>query len=350
MTLLKSILASSVVAATLFSAQVNAAESINGAGASFPHPIYAKWAEAYNKETGVKVNYQSIGSGGGIRQITANTVDFGATDAPLDKAQLDKTDMIQFPMVMGAIVPVVNIPGVKAGELKLTGALLADIYMGKIKKWNDPRIAAINNNIKLPKQNIYVIHRSDGSGTTYNFTDYLSQVSPEWKKDFGTNTDIAWSRKATTIGASGNAGVANFVNRTRGAIGYVEYAFAKQNQLSYSQMENAEGKFLKPSMQTFQAAAQNADWKNAPGFRLLLNNQPGAESWPMTAATFILMHKSQANKAKAQAMVDFFEWSYDKGDAMAETLDFIPMPNSVVELVEKTWETQLTYQGKPLIQ
>ncbi len=348
MMFLKSVVVSSILVTTAFSTALSA-ETINGAGASFPHPIYAKWAEEYNKETGVRINYQAIGSGGGIRQITAKTVDFGATDAPLDAQKLAELGMIQFPMVMGAIVPVVNIPGIKPGDLKLTGELLADIYLGKIKKWNDPRIVAINPGLKIPNQSIYVVHRSDGSGTTYNFTDYLSQVSPDWKKDVGTNTDITWPRKATTIGANGNAGVANFVRRTRGAIGYVEYAFAKQSNLSHTQLASAEGKFLQPSMETFQAAAQNADWKNAPGFRLLLNNQPGADSWPMTAATFILMHKEQASAEKARQIVEFFDWSYDNGADMAKALDFIPMPESVVDLVENTWETQLTHNGTPVI-
>ncbi|MFK0571632.1 phosphate ABC transporter substrate-binding protein PstS, partial [Endozoicomonas sp.] len=294
MTFLKSVVVSSVLVAAALSGAASA-NSINGAGASFPHPIYAKWAEEYHQETGNQINYQAIGSGGGIRQITAKTVDFGATDAPLDEQRLNEEGMIQFPMVMGAIVPVVNIPGIEPGSLKLTGEIVADIYMGKIKKWDDERITAINPDLKIPSQSIYVIHRSDGSGTTYNFTDYLSQVSEAWKNNVGTNTDITWPRAATTIGANGNAGVANFVRRTRGSIGYVEYAFAKQSNLSHTQLASAEGKFLQPSMATFQSAAMNADWKNAPGFRLLLNNQPGADSWPMTAATFILMHKDQAD-------------------------------------------------------
>lgn len=348
MTFIKSVMVSTVLAAAAFSSALSA-ETINGAGASFPHPIYAKWAEEYNQETGNRINYQAIGSGGGIRQISAKTVDFGATDAPMEAEKLAEEGMIQFPMVMGAIVPVVNIPGIKPGDLKLTGELLADIYMGKIKKWNDPRIVAINPDLKIPDQAIYVVHRSDGSGTTYNFTDYLSQVSPEWQKNVGTNTDITWPRAATTIGANGNAGVANFVRRTRGAIGYVEFAFAKQNNLTHTQLASAEGKFLQPSMATFQAAAENADWKNAPGFRLLLNNQPGADSWPMTAATFILMHKEQADAEKARQIIEFFNWSYDNGAEMAQSLDFIPMPDSVVNLVETVWEQQLTHNGAPVI-
>lgn len=349
MKFLKSVLMSSLVSVAAFSATAQA-EAINGAGASFPHPIYAKWAEEYQKETGIQINYQSIGSGGGIRQITAKTVDFGASDAPLEAKKLDAEGMIQFPMVMGAIVPVINVPGIEPGALKLTGEVLADIYLGKIKKWNDPRITDLNPGLEIPAQSIYVVHRSDGSGTTYNFTDYLSRVSEEWKNQIGKNTDITWPKAATTIGGNGNAGVANFVSRTRGAIGYVEFAFAKQNSLTHTQMASAEGKFLQPNMDTFQAAAANADWANAPGFRLLLNNQPGADSWPMTAATFILMHKEQASADKAKQIIDFFEWSYEKGDALAEGLDYIPMPESVVDLVENVWKDDLTKNGKTIIQ
>ncbi|WP_172806764.1 phosphate ABC transporter substrate-binding protein PstS [Endozoicomonas arenosclerae] len=348
MKLLKSVLMSSLLAAASFSASAKT-ETINGAGASFPHPIYANWAEEYQKETGVRINYQAIGSGGGIRQITAKTVDFGASDAPLDAKKLDKEDMIQFPMVMGAIVPVINVPGIEPGALKLTGEVLADIYLGNIKKWNDKRITDLNPGVTIPNQAIYVVHRSDGSGTTYNFTDYLSRVSPEWKENIGKNTDITWPKKATTIGGNGNAGVANFVRRTRGAIGYVEYAFAKQNSLTYTQLASAEGKFLQPNMDTFQAAAANADWANAPGFRLLLNNQPGADSWPMTAATFILMHKDQANAEKAKQIIKFFEWSYEKGGDYAVGLDYIPMPEAVVEMVENVWKEDLTTDGKTII-
>ena len=349
MKLLKKLAITSFVSAVSFSSLATA-EIINGAGASFPYPLYAKWAEAYQKESGIKVNYQSIGSGGGIRQISAKTVDFGASDAPMDSSQLTEKGMIQFPMVMGAIVPVINVPGIEPGQLKLTGDVLADIYLGKIKKWNDERITKLNPELEIPSQSIYVVHRSDGSGTTYNFTDYLSQVSEEWKTKVGRNTDITWPREATTIGGNGNAGVANFVSRTRGAVGYVEYAYAKQNDLTHTQLASADGKFLQPTMETFQSAAASADWKNAPGFRLLLNNQPGADSWPMTAATFILMHKDQLDAGKAQKIVEFFEWSYEKGDALAEDLDYIPMPQQVVDLVENLWEDSLTTNGKTIIQ
>ncbi|MGF1735158.1 phosphate ABC transporter substrate-binding protein PstS [Photobacterium satsumensis] len=347
MKLIKTAVVSSALVAASFGAAANT--TINGAGATFPHPIYAKWAEEYSAETGVQINYQAIGSGGGIRQITAKTVDFGATDAPLTIDQLNDEAMLQFPMVMGAIVPVINVPGVDAGEFKLTGEVLADIYMGKIKQWNDERIADLNDGIDLPSQAIYVVHRSDGSGTTFNFTDYLSLVSKEWAEKIGANSDITWPREATTIGGNGNAGVANFVGRTRGAIGYVEYAFAKQNNMAYTQMASADGKFLLPTMDTFQAAAANADWANAPGFRLLLNNQPGAESWPMTAATFILMHKDQVDAEKAQAIVDFFQWSYENGGEMAEGLDYIPMPESVVEMVNSAWSQGFTSNGASFI-
>lgn len=346
MKLFKTALVTSALVAASFGAA--ASTTINGAGATFPHPIYAKWAEQYQKETGVKINYQAIGSGGGIRQITANTVDFGATDAPLTIEELNKEGMIQFPMVMGAIVPVVNIPGIDAGEVKLTGKVLADIYLGNIKSWNDPAITALNEGVELPNQPIYVVHRSDGSGTTFNFTEYLDQVSPEWHESVGVGKDITWPNKATTIGGNGNAGVANFVSRTRGAIGYVEYAYAKQNDMAYTQMQAADGKFLMPTMDTFQAAAANADWDNAPGYHLLLNNQPGAESWPMTAATFILMHKDQKDSAKAQAIVDFFEWSYDQG-ALAEELDYVSMPTKVIDMVNNTWKKGLTNNGQAII-
>ncbi|EKO3368254.1 phosphate ABC transporter substrate-binding protein PstS [Vibrio fluvialis] len=325
-----------------------AATTLNGAGATFPYPVYAKWAEAYQKETGVQINYQAIGSGGGIRQIEANTVDFGGTDAPLDVTELNKEDMIQFPMVMGGIVPVVNIPGVKAGELKLTGSVLADIYLGKIKNWNDAAIAKLNPNEKLPKLPIYVVHRSDGSGTTFNFTDYLSRVSSDWQSKIGVGKDINWPSAATDIGGKGNAGVANYVTRTKGSIGYVEYAYATQNHLAYTQLQNKAGKFVNPTAASFQAAAANADWEHAPGFKLILNDQPGAATWPMTSATFILMHKDQKDMAKAQEMLKYFTWSYQHPE-MAQNLDYVAMPESVVKLVNKTWKQNLVSDGQAVI-
>ncbi|KFZ38728.1 phosphate ABC transporter substrate-binding protein [Shewanella mangrovi] len=321
---------------------------INGAGATFPYPVYAKWAEQYNKETGVKLNYQAIGSGGGIKQIIAKTVDFGASDAPLSKDRLDKEGLVQFPAVMGSIVAVVNLPGVKAGELKLSGELLADIYLGKVKSWDDAAIAELNNGVKLPHTPIYTVHRSDGSGTTYNFTDYLTRVSAGWKSEIGVGKEVAWPKAANQLGGKGNAGVANFVKRTKGAIGYVEFAYAKTNNLSYTQLQNKAGKFVLPTMGAFQAAAANADWANAPGFKLILNDQPGAESWPMTAATFILMHKEQANEATAKEVLKFFEWSYANGDDLAAGLEYIPMPDNVVKMVETMWHSDIKADGKAI--
>lgn len=324
---------------------------INGAGATFPYPVYAKWAEQYNKETGVKLNYQAIGSGGGIKQITANTVDFGASDAPLSKEQLDKEGLVQFPAVMGSIVPVVNLPGITAGQLKLSGEVLADIYMGKVKYWDAASITANNSGVKLPHLPIYTVHRSDGSGTTYNFTDYMSRVSSEWKKDVGVNKEVAWPKAAHQLGGKGNAGVANFVKRTRGAIGYVEFAYAKTNNLTYTQMKNKAGVYVEPTMAAFQAAAANADWAHAPGFKLILNDQPGAASWPMTAATFILMHKEQANPDTAKAVLAFFDWSYQNGDGLAESLDYVPMPDSVVNMVKDMWHSSIkTTAGSAIYQ
>ena len=347
MKLIKTTLLSSLLVAATFNVSANT--TINGAGATFPHPIYAKWAEQYQQATGVQINYQAIGSGGGIRQITAKTVDFGATDAPLTIEELNKEEMIQFPMVMGAIVPVVNIPGIEAGEMKLTGEILADIYLGKIKNWNNEAIVALNGDLSIPSQPIYVVHRSDGSGTTFNFTEYLAQVNEDWDSQVGVGKDITWPREATTIGGNGNAGVANFVSRTRGAIGYVEYAFAKQNDLTHTQMDSAEGKFLQPTMETFQSAAANGDWANAPGYHLLLNNQPGADSWPMTAATFILMHKDQKDSEKAKEILKFFNWSYENGADAAEELDYIPMPKAVSQMVNATWSEELTTNGKAIL-
>lgn len=323
--------------------------TINGAGSTFAHPIISSWAETYNKETGVKINYQAIGSGGGIRQIEEKTVDFGASDAPLDTERLASQGLVQFPIIMGAIVPVINVPGVESGELKLTGDVLADIYLGNIKLWNDEKIAAINSELELPAFPIIVVHRSDGSGTTFNFTDYLSRVSDEWASNVGVNTDIAWPRKATTIGGKGNAGVANFVSRTRGAIGYVEFAYAKQNDMAHTLLKNREGNFVEPSLDTFSKAAANADWVNSPKLDLLLNDQPGMNSWPMTAATFVLMHEDQANPKNAKAILDFFNWSFDKqGADIAVGLDYIPMPEEVVDIVNDTWTERFQSNGQAI--
>ena len=320
---------------------------ISGAGATFPYPIYAKWADAYKKETGVGLNYQSIGSGAGIKQIKAKTVTFGASDAPLSGILLDESGLVQFPMVMGGIVPVVNIDGIKSGDLVLDGPTLAKIFLGEIKTWNDPAIAKLNPSVKLPSQPIAVVHRSDGSGTTYNFTYYLAEVSPEWKSKVGFNTSVEWL-VGVSIGAKGNEGVANNVAQTKGSIGYVEYAYAKQNKLTYTKMVNKDGKTVAPTSATFQAAAANANWSSVPGYGVILANQPGAESWPMSAATWILLYKKPQDAAATAEALKFFAWAYDKGD-MAEELDYIPMPQNVVDSVKKAWADEVKdASGKPL--
>ncbi|HXP75470.1 MAG TPA: phosphate ABC transporter substrate-binding protein PstS [Stellaceae bacterium] len=323
----------------------NAAE-ISGAGATFPYPIYAKWAEAYKAKTGVSMNYQSIGSGGGIQQIKKKTVNFGASDAPLKPAELDEAGLTQFPMIMGGIVPVVNLPGVKPGEMKLTGPVLADIFLGKVAKWNDPAIAKLNPSVKLPDQAIAVVHRSDGSGTTYNFADYLAKVSPEWKDKVGVNTSVEWP---VGLGGKGNEGVSAVTSQTAGSIGYVEYAYALQNKMTYALMGNKEGNFVAPNAASFQSAAANADWKGTPGYALLLTDQPGKDSWPITASSFILVYKKQDDVATAKAVLDFFAWSYANGAKMAEELDYVPMPAKVVSLVEETWKNEIKgADGKPI--
>jgi phosphate transport system substrate-binding protein len=323
-----------------------AALDISGAGATFPYPVYAKWADAYKKETGVGMNYQSIGSGGGIKQIEAKTVTFGATDAPLKGEELDKNSLVQFPMVMGGIVPVVNIDGVKPGDLVIDGATLAKIFLGDIKSWDDAAIKKLNPTVTLPKQAIAVVHRSDGSGTTFNFTDYLGKVNPDWKSKVGSDTAVEWP---VGLGAKGNEGVAANISKTKGSIGYVEYAYAKQNKLTYAKMLNKDGKTVAPEMAAFQAAAANADWNSVPGYGVILDNQPGAESWPMTAATFILIHKQPQDPAAATEALKFFAWAYTKGTKMAEDLDYVPMPASVAASVEKVWTAQIKDgSGKPL--
>ncbi|HLK82648.1 MAG TPA: phosphate ABC transporter substrate-binding protein PstS [Xanthobacteraceae bacterium] len=319
---------------------------ISGAGATFPYPIYAKWADAYKKETGVGLNYQSIGSGGGIKQIEAKTVVFGATDAPLSGDELTKNGLVQFPMVMGGIVPVINLDGVSQGSLVLDGPTLAKIFLGQVKSWDDPAIKALNPGVALRRQAIAVVHRSDGSGTTFNFTDYLAKVSPDWRSKVGSATAVEWP---VGIGAKGNEGVANNVAQTKGSIGYVEYAYAKQNKLNFTKMINKDGKTVSPVSDTFQAAAANADWNSAPGYGVILSNQPGAQSWPMTAATFILIHKQPQDPAAAAEALKFFAWAYTKGGKMAEELDFVPMPASVVTAVEGVWTREIKdASGKPV--
>jgi phosphate transport system substrate-binding protein len=330
----KSIIAA---AAMIGAITIACAADISGAGATFPFPIYAKWADSYKKDTGNGLNYQSIGSGAGIKQIRAKTVTFGATDAPLEAKDLDKDGLAQWPMVMGGIVMVVNIPGVKPGELVLDGPTVAQIYMGKITKWNDPGIKKLNPSLNLPDLAIANIHRADGSGTTFNFTYYLSAVSPEWESSIGKATTVEWP---SGIGAKGNDGVANNVATTPGAIGYVEFAYAEQNKLTFTSMVNKAGKTVAPTMDAFQAAAANANW-SVPGFYQILADQPGDESWPMTAATFILMYKKPANVAASNDALEFFKWAYEKGDKMAQDLDYIPMPDNVKKLVEAMWDKDI---------
>lgn len=328
-----------IVAAGLVAASTSAfAADITGAGATFPFPVYSKWADAYKKETGNGLNYQSIGSGAGIKQIQAKTVTFGASDMPLKVEQLEKDGFAQWPMVMGAIVPVVNIEGVKAGEMVLDGATLADIYLGKITKWDDPAIVKLNPGLKLPSDAIATVHRSDGSGTTFNFSNYLSKVSPDWKAKVGEGTAVEWPGG---VGAKGNEGVSGNIGQTKNSIGYVEYAYAKQNNLTYTALINSAGKTVKPTVTAFQAAAANADWAHAPGYYVILTNQPGDTSWPITAATFILMYKEPVDKAASAEALKFFKWSFEKGGKMAEELDYIPMPESVVKQIEKTWSADI---------
>jgi phosphate transport system substrate-binding protein len=323
-----------------------AAVDISGAGATFPYPIYAKWADAYKKETGVGLNYQSIGSGGGIKQIEARTVTFGATDAPLKGPDLEKNGLVQFPMVMGAIVPVVNIEGIKAGGLVLDGPTLAAIFLGNVKSWDDAAIKKLNPNAKLPAQPIAVVHRSDGSGTTFNFTYYLSEVSPDWKSKVGAATSVEWP---VGIGAKGNEGVANNVTQTQGSIGYVELAYALQNKMTTTHMVNKEGKVVEGGGASVQAAAANADWSSVPGYGVILANQPGAASWPMTAATFILVPKQPNDPAATTEALKFFAWAYAKGSKMAEELDYVSMPKKVTDEVQKLWGREIKdSSGKPL--
>jgi phosphate transport system substrate-binding protein len=332
--------------AAAFTASTALAADISGAGATFPYPIYAKWADAYKKDTGIGLNYQSIGSGGGIKQIENKTVTFGASDKPLPGEELDKYGLAQFPMVMGGIVPVLNVEGIKPGELVLDGPTVARIFMGDITKWDDPAIKKLNPNVKLPSSAIAVVHRSDGSGTTFNFTYYLSEVSPDWKSKIGSDTAVEWP---VGIGAKGNEGVANNVGNTKGSIGYVEYAYALQNKLTYTKMMNKEGKVVAPTSEAFQAAASGADWKSVPGFGVILANQPGAASWPMTAATWILMYKQPKDPAASAAALKFFAWAYKNGDKMAEELDYVPMPDGVVDQIQKMWSADIKdASGKPV--
>ncbi|HRP28655.1 MAG TPA: phosphate ABC transporter substrate-binding protein PstS [Burkholderiaceae bacterium] len=331
-------------AAALLLSGAALAQDVTGAGASFPAPIYAKWADAYHKATGARINYQSVGSGAGIRQITAKTVDFGASDAPLTDEQLAKDGLIQFPTVIGGVVPVVNIKGIAPGQLKLTGAVLGDIYLGRITKWNDPAITALNPGLALPNDAIAVVRRADGSGTSFLFTNYLSKVNPEWKAKVGEGTAVNWP---TGAGGKGNEGVSAFVQRLPNSIGYVEYAYAKQNRMSHVQLRNKDGAFVNPDDDAFKAAAAGADWSKS--FYQVLTEQPGKDSWPITGATFILMHKTQDKPASANNTLRFFDWAYGNGDKAAEELDYVPLPAKVKDLSRKLWAENLKdAAGKPI--
>ncbi len=322
--------------------------SINAAGASFPYPVYSQWAHKYHELNGVKINYQSIGSGGGIAQTKAKTVDFGATDEPLKPADLEKIGLVQFPTVMGGVVPVLNIPGVESGKLKLDGATLAAIFMGKINKWDDAAIKKLNPDLKLPSQAITVAHRTDGSGTTFIFTSYLAAVSPDFKAKVGAGKAVKWP-SANSIGGKGNEGVAGQVKAVSGSIGYVEYAYAFQNKIPFALLKNQSGKFVSPSIESFQAAAANADWTKAPkGFSLMLNNQPGEASWPIVGATYIMVYKDYPDANKGKAILKFFDWGYKHGADMAKELHYVPLPENVVKLVEAEWAKEVKSGGKPL--
>ena len=311
------------------------AEDITGAGATFPYPIYAKWAEAYKKDKNIGLNYQAIGSGGGIKQIKAKTVTFGASDKPLKPEELQEDGLIQWPMVIGGVVPVVNIKGIGVGKMVLDGAALANIYMGEVKFWDDPSIKGLNPGLKLPHEEIVQVYRADGSGTNFLFTHYLSSVSAKFEEKIGSDSSVQWP---AGIGAKGNEGVASMTVGTEGAIGYVEYAYAIQNKMAYVDMINKDGNKVTPSFEAFQSAASNADWSGAPGFYLILTNQPGDKSWPITGASFILMHKEPVNAKESKVALDFFAWAYKNGNETAKALDYVPMPASVVTLVKKSWE------------
>ncbi len=322
------------------------ASDISGAGATFPYPIYAKWADAYKKETGVGLNYQSIGSGAGIKQIQAKTVTFGATDAPLKGEQLEKDGLVQFPLVMGGVVPVINVEGIKPGDLVIDGPTLAKIYLGEIKKWDDAALKKLNPDAKLPSMAIAPVYRSDGSGTTFLFTDYLSKVSADFKGKVGSATSVKWP---VGLGGKGNEGVAATVAQTKGGIGYVEFAYAKVNKMTHVDMLNKAGKRVKPELATFQAAAANADWSSAPGFGVILTEQAGDAAWPITGATFILMHKRADKAADATAAIKFFKWALEKGDKMAVELDYVPMPDTAVKKIQAVFPQIVGADGKPLV-
>jgi len=334
---MKQLLVSIAVAASAFAANAQAV-NLTGAGATFPYPIYAKWAEMYKAATGNGLNYQSVGSGAGIKQIKAKTVDFGASDMPLPANELAQAGLFQFPAIMGGVVPVVNLPGVAPGQVRLTGAVLADIFLGKITTWNAQPIAALNPGVKLPADRITVVRRADSSGTSFLFTDYLSKASPDWKLKIGAGTSVKW---ATGVGGKGNEGVAAYVQRIKGSIGYVEWAYAKKNRMAHTQLQNRDGAWLQPDDAAFKAAAASADWAKAPGFAVVLTDQPGKASWPITGASYIIVQKSQADAIKGKEVLKFFDWAYKNGDAAAADLDYVPMPDAVTKLVQDAWRANV---------
>jgi phosphate transport system substrate-binding protein len=336
---MKQLLATLIIGTSAaFASTATLAADITGAGATFPYPIYAKWAEMYKKATGNGLNYQSVGSGAGIKQIKAKTVDFGASDMPLPADELNQAGLFQFPAIMGGVVTVVNLDGITPGQLKLTGPVVADIYLGKIAKWNDPAIAALNPGVKLPPEDITVVHRADSSGTSFLFTDYLSKANPEFKTRIGAGTAVKW---ATGVGGKGNDGVAANVQRIKGSIGYVEWAYAKKNKMSHTQLKNRDGVFLQPDDDAFKAAAANADWAKTPGFSVVLTDQPGKAAWPITGMSYILVHKAQADAAKGKEVLKFFDYAFKNGDAAATDLDYVPLPDSVTKLVQDAWKVNM---------
>jgi phosphate transport system substrate-binding protein len=336
---MKQLLATLIIGTSAaFASTATMAADITGAGATFPYPIYAKWAEMYKKATGNGLNYQSVGSGAGIKQIKAKTVEFGASDMPLPADELNQAGLFQFPAIMGGVVTVVNLDGIAPGQLKLTGPVVADIYLGKITKWNDQAIAALNPGVKLPAEDITVVHRADSSGTSFLFTDYLSKANPEFKSKIGAGTAVKW---ATGVGGKGNDGVAANVQRIKGAIGYVEWAYSKKNKMSHTQLKNRDGLFLQPDDDAFKAAAANADWAKTPGFSVVLTDQPGKAAWPITGVSYILVHKTQEDAAKGKEVLKFFDYAFKNGDAAATDLDYVPMPDSVTKLVQDAWKANL---------
>ena len=336
---MKQLLATLIIGTSAaFASTATLAADITGAGATFPYPIYAKWAEMYKKATGNGLNYQSVGSGAGIKQIKAKTVDFGASDMPLPADELNQAGLFQFPAIMGGVVTVVNLDGVAPGQLKLTGPVVADIYLGKITKWNDQAIAALNPGVKLPAEDITVVHRADSSGTSFLFTDYLSKSSPDFKSKIGAGTAVKW---ATGVGGKGNDGVAANVQRIKGSIGYVEWAYAKKNKMGHTQLKNRDGVFVQPDDDAFKAAAANADWAKTPGFSVVLTDQPGKAAWPITGVSYILVHKAQLDAAKGKEVLKFFDYAFKNGDAAATELDYVPLPDSVTKLVQDAWKANL---------